>query len=237
MFELETIASKLAVVAGVLTSLGILWASRAVLVRAWRGVVFVWKAPGKLLAGSELLAARFDVLAADVSEVKMQVQTNGGASLKDSILRTEIAVRVLQAGQDRHEAYREYDFWARQEAAVEMDSTGQVHLVSEAACRLFRVSDPGKLERLSWLQYLDRQQVGEFIHSLRESGASTSAFRFTIRIRADDGEDRGVWEFRASPIGVDPVNYSGYFRPAGPLSRGIAERAGWEGGAAAPAAE
>ncbi len=185
---------------------------------AWRvlkGVVFMFTAPWKI--------------AADLKVVKHQVLTNGGGSLKDAVLRVEEGQKMLAAGQTRLESYRQHDFWRQPRPGLEMDDHGQVNLASEAACRLFRVSDPDELQKHSWLRFLDHHHVGTFMQTFRETAFSSSIFRFVIRIRDEKGEDRGEWEFKATPIdAAEPKLYSGFFAPVDAAAKQIAGRANWQ---------
>lgn len=198
-------------------------AVRRLLARGWRWLI-------RFFPGNKQVIVEIEKLAKTVQEVKYQVQTNDGGSLKDSVLRTESALKQVISNQVRFESYRLHDFWTRSRAGLEMDATGKVTLASQAACRLFKVSDPDELANHSWLRFLDPHHVGTFMQTFRETADSNSIFRFTILIRAAEGEDRGEWEFNATPIDFEePKRYSGYFTPVDSVAKEIAGRAGWGG--------
>lgn len=163
-----------------------------------------------------------------VASIQYQVQTNDGGSLKDSILRMEAGQKGLTAGLAKLESYRQHDFWTRPRAGMEIYSTGIVIQVSEATCKLFGVSDPEELSSLSWMRFLDSHHVDAFIRSFRETAETGSIFRFAINLRDNNGNDRGVWEFKATPIDDSkPQLYSGLFAPFDDLAKEIAGRNGW----------
>jgi len=194
---------------------------RRLVVRGWRWLT-------ALFPGNKLVLDEIAKLAKSVQEVKYQVQTNDGGSLKDSVLRTERKLVEVINNQTRFESYRQHDFWTRLRPGMEMDINGKVFLASEAACRLFKVSDPDELINHSWLRFLDSHHVGAFMQTFRDTAASASIFRFGIDIRAQDGESRGEWEFKATPIDhAEPRRYSGYFSPVDDLAKQIATRSGW----------
>lgn len=167
-------------------------------------------------------------VAMDVIAVKYQVQTNDGGSLKDSVVRIENAVKKLSLGQLRLESYRQHDFWRQPRPGLEMDEFGRVNLASEAACRLFRVSDPEQLLNHSWSRFLDGDHVHAFMQSFREIAESNSIFRFSIALRAEDGTPRGEWEFKANPIdSANPKLYSGFFSPVDDVAREVARKSHW----------
>lgn len=196
---------------------------RALLMQGWK-----WLA--SFFPGNKLVLDEIAKLAKSVQEVKYQVQTNDGGSLKDSVLRTEKKLAQVIGNQTRFESYRQHDFWTRSRPGMEMDANGKVSLASEAACRLFRVSDPEELFSHSWLRFLDSHHVGTFMQTFRDTAASSSIFRFGIIIRAHDGESRGEWEFKATPIDhEEPKRYSGFFAPVDAVAKEIAGRAGWGG--------
>lgn len=176
----------------------------------------------------ESMVSKMAEISATVAAVNHQVQVNGGGSIKDGVKRIEDRQIEMGKVQIRAESYRQHEFWTRPRAGLEMDATGRVQLASEAACRLFHVSDPDDLTNHSWLRFLDSHHVDSFIRTFRETAESGSIFRFSINIRSDNGEDRGEWEFKATPIDrAEPKLYSGYFAPISTTAKEIAGRAGW----------
>jgi PAS domain-containing protein len=193
---------------------------------AFRG----WRWFGSLFPGNKKVLEEIEKLSKSVEDVKYQVQTNDGGSLKDSVLRTEKRLDQVIQNQIRFESYRQHDFWTKRSACLEMDADAKVSLANQAACRLFRVSDPDELVNHSWLRFLDSHRIGEFKQSFRDTAESGSIFRFSILIKSDDGESRGEWEFNATPIDFEePKRYSGFFAPVDSIAKSIALRAGWNG--------
>lgn len=213
---LETVNEKLAAIMGIIVSLTFLLPQcRRFVCRVWKGVVFMFTAPWVILQ-------KVDALALIVHEVRHQVFPNNGSSLPDGLKRLEI-------GQARLESYRQHEFWKQPRPGLEMDAEGRVNLASEAACRLFKVSNPDELYSKSWNQYLDRNHVDSFMRAFRETAACSSIFRFCVLIYDESRQCRGEWEFRATPIeGADPVLYSGFFTPVDDAAKEIAARAGWQ---------
>lgn len=163
-----------------------------------------------------------------VSEIEYQVKTNDGGSLKDVVVRVEQGQKNLARGLAQLESYRMHDFWTRAAAGIEIRSDGHVELASEAACKLFGVSDPDELLNLSWLQFLDPHRVNTFIRAFRETAGSGSIFRFAIRISDKSHLERGEWEFKATPVGTsEPRLYSGLFVPYDATAKEFAGRNGW----------
>jgi hypothetical protein len=159
----------------------------------------------------------------DVKFLKSQVVRNGGGSLKDSNLRLEYAA-------ERQESFRRHDFWTKGRPSMEMDSHAHVSLVSEAACHLFGVANPEALFRLSWAQYIDQQDVAEFLDALIQAIQGESGFRRAINLYSRDRVDLGEWEFRAGPIkGAIPgeKSFSGHWVPVDDRSLEIASEYQW----------
>ncbi len=210
---------------------------RRLVARGWKLLASFFPGNKQVLDKISELAKAVQAVNGKVDLVKYQVQTNDGGSLKDSVLRIEkqqadlvIGQSALLKGQTRLESHRQNDFWTRPRPGLEMDSIGRVSLASEAACRLFKVSDPDQLLNHSWQRFLDGHHIAEFRSAFRETAESNSIFRFVISIRVDGGEDRGEWEFKAIPIDMeDPKRYSGFFAPVDPVAKEIAGRAGWSG--------
>lgn len=220
MPTLKDIEENLAVYAGIATSAGTLTIP---VVRRWamKFIRGVWL----YLRGSSMLIAQNVELTKMVKAIAYQVQANDGGSLKDSVVRTERILSGVVQTQTRLENYRKNDFWCQPRPGLEMDEHGQVTQVSEAACRLFRVSQPEALMRRSWLQFMDGRRVNELINSFIETAATESIFRFPIVVRDENGEVRGSWEFKATPLG--PNLFSVYFSPEDAVAKEIAGRAGW----------
>lgn len=212
-------------------------AFRRLLGRGWKSLAGLFLGNSQVLAAVAALNDKIDavdgkVQAVDgkVKSVQDQVQTNGGSSLKDSVLRTENALKQVIAAQVRFENYRQDDFWTRNRPGLELDGSGLAILASEAACHLFKVSDPDELLNHSWLRFLDAHHVDTFTRSFRDTSATSSIFSFTIRIKDKDRNDRGEWEFKATPIDVERAKrYSGFFSPVDAVAKEIAGRAGWSG--------
>lgn len=179
-------------------------------------------------SGREDILSELSRIRAAVDSVSYQVHSNDGGSLKDSTNRMETSINRLMAGQVRLESYRQHDFWTRPRVGLEMDSTGHVSLVSEAACRLFGVVDPSELKSHSWVRFLDPQRSDDFMRAFCETSESSSLFRFAILLRDSSGNSRGEWEFKANPIDfAEPKLYSGFFAPVDGLAKSIVDASGW----------
>lgn len=203
---------------------------RAFVRRCWDAFLFLFRGPGMIFRELQEMNVKMDAvkMKADAVEVKQtatdlkvdaikhQVEVNGGGSLKDSMLRLE--------------SYRRIDFWKMQRPALELNGQGHVLLASEAACRLFHVSDPKELYRISWKRFLDGNEVMEFMKSFRETAAEGSLFRFAIGITDSNGAPRGKWEFKARPVDITGAGlYSGFFTAVDEVAKELAGRCGWLG--------
>jgi PAS domain-containing protein len=160
-----------------------------------------------------------------IQEIANQLKTNGGSSLKDAVNRIEAHLKVQAVSVARLEKHHQSNFWSQPRPSIELDEHGQVNLVSEAACRLFQVSSQDELTRHSWLQFLDSREVAEFRVAFQDTAGTESMFRYTISIHDQQGGNRGVWEFKAAPLGAHL--YSGYFSPVDSVAREISGRNSW----------
>lgn len=212
---LEFSEKHLGVIASILTSLGVIWAARKPLGRLSAECMF-------LIRGPFVIRQMLNEMNVAVNQIRYQVQTNDGGSLKDAVMRTEQSVGQLKS-------FRKHDFWTAPKPGFELDGDGKVFAATEASCRLFRVADTDELTVHSWLRFLDGSRVNDFMRSFRETSASGSLFQFSIRLRSGPGENRGEWEFRATLIDHSGSKlYSGYFTPVDETAKAIAQRAGWQ---------
>jgi PAS domain-containing protein len=213
---LQSLHDQLALTAGIVGALGVLFATVPVLRR------LVVRAAG-IIKGYVTGPLVLQQLFREVMAVKAEVMYNGGGSMKD-------IVAGLRSAQQRQENYRRQDFWSQGRPALELDGDGHVNLSSEAMLRLFHVSSPEDLHRRSWLRFLDSEEVDEFLSAFISTARADSMFRFEIGIRGSQGEDRGRWVFRAVPIKPDIGGtklYSGHWAPIDEQARQIAARNGW----------
>lgn len=151
-----------------------------------------------------------------LKKIDKELQYNGGRSTKDMLF--------LLA------KYREHDFWRIGRPAIEMDEKAQVNLVSEAACRLFSVNNPQELYRRSWLRFIAPGQVDEFLHAYTETSNYASHFVYRLHVHCQEGNDRGQWELRASPITPEDSSrklYSGYLSPVCEKAKAVAKEVHW----------
>ena len=185
---------------------------RSAVLSFFRGIVLFGRAPWIIAE-----------IQRDIAFVKSQVVNNGGSTMRDAVTRVEWSVNRLQS-------FRRHDFWVKARPAMEMDGDGRVMLVSEAACHLFGVSNPDDLCRRSWLQYIDRESVGEFLDGLLDAARNESAFRMEVGLVASDRVDLGQWEFRALPIVGDAPgtkSFTGLWVPVDERAMEIHAKYGW----------
>jgi hypothetical protein len=72
--------------------------------------------------------------------------------------------------------------------------------------------------------------VDDLLHAYRDTVAYQSEFIWRMKIRTLAGEERGDWEFRASPITAEHAStkiYSGYLSPACDRAREVAKGIHW----------
>lgn len=223
---LDTLNARLAILAGIVTSLLVLLPQvRAVIAKGWSfiGRIFGGSKMDLILAATVHTRETMESIQAvgmqngeRLAKIEKELQFNGGRSAKDML--------YLLA------RFREHDFWRIGRPAIEMDGLAQICLVSEAACRLFCVNNPQELYRRSWLRFIDSTQVEDFLSAFKETVGFSSEFVFTVRVHCNSGRDRGLWQIRASPITPEDSErklYSGCLSPACDVAKEVAKEIHW----------
>lgn len=142
-----------------------------------------------------------------LATIEKEMKFNGGRTIKDMLFLNF--------------NYRRYDFRRLSYPALELDGDAQVMLVSDMTCRLFGVTNPEDIKRRSWLSFIDKVPVDDFLSAYQQAVRFQSEFNWVLSIRTGAGEMRGQWELRASPISeTNAVNkiYSSVLTPVDELA-------------------
>lgn len=164
--------------------------------------------------------------------VKM-VMPNGGSSLADSLKRVEESQVRVERRLGRLDAHHRQSFIGQPRPAMEMDGDGNCLLVSGALIRLCHADSENNLTGLSYQQYLDGSRVQEFQEAYERISANAvpSVFSFPVAVLDSARQPRGLWEWRAIPVGArfaGDVLYTASLHPLDALAKEVAERNRWQ---------
>lgn len=158
----------------------------------------------------------------DLAEVSHQVSHSGGWIQGD--------IAALQLGAQRFEGWRQHNFRIQARPSLEMDSDGNVLLVSDMTCDLFKVNSDVSLRGLSYLGFLDPGSVDEFSAAFEKMARNQSEFRFQINMHSMRRTPLGLIEWVAKPIGPvisGKVAYAVNLYPIDETALAIATRMAW----------
>ena len=176
-------------------------------IRKFLGKFFAWASTGRKL---------LQEVAADVRQIKQEVQFSNDTSTKQEVALLKKRFHI--------------DFWRSTKPSIEMDGDAQALHVSETLCRLMGVYTPADLYLRNWLRCVEAGRVDDFLSSYVESVKFKSDFDFVFVIQTKSGENQGTWKLimaDVSPTGYSKTIYSGFFKPLDDRAKEVAEELHW----------
>lgn len=187
----------------VATAAGVFW--RYWLRARWRELVQLQSEIVKLPARMKIFEARMDVLAA-------QVMPNGGASLADSIARSEATAKRIE---NSLQAHRAWTMAVHDVQGVPFFSTDESGGIVYASAQMLEVVGNRTLGN-EWIAAIHPTDRHRIVSEWRDAVAQQRSFREIVRFRCDEGETTGIIEARPLFVAGQFVGFVGHYKPVHP---------------------